>query len=49
MSRVIKRGGAWGKNWVDERGESEVCERSVRVGEWKGTEWGEWGGAGKMS
>lgn len=47
MSWVIKRGGGWGKNGVNERGESEV-ERSEKVGEWKGIEWGEWGGAGKV-
>lgn len=44
MSWVIKSGGGWGKNGVNERGESEVGERSEKVGEWKGIEWVSEGG-----
>lgn len=32
-----KERGAWEKNGVNERGESEVGESSEKVGEWKGT------------
>lgn len=39
MSWVIKREGSWGKNGVNERCESEVGERSEKVGERKGIEW----------